>query len=133
MSRPLPQPDADTAFFWDACARGELAILRCTACRRWVHYPRPRCPGCGATTLEPERVSGRGTVHSFTVTHFPVPGFEPPFAVVLVDLDDAPGVRLVSNLVGVEPADVRIGTKVEVTFEQHEDVTLPLFKVRTDA
>jgi uncharacterized OB-fold protein len=76
-------------------------------------------------------VSGRGVVHSFTVTHFPLPGFEPPFAVVLVELEEQQGLRMVSNLVDVAPDQVTIGMPVEVTFEKvADDVTLPLFKRR---
>ena len=81
--------------------------------------------------LAGEKVSGRGVVHSFTVTHFPLPGFEPPFAVVLVELEEQPGLRIASNLVDVAPSDIEIGLPVEVTFEQvADDVTLPLFRRR---
>ncbi|MFN2642385.1 MAG: Zn-ribbon domain-containing OB-fold protein, partial [Actinomycetota bacterium] len=70
-------------------------------------------------------------VHTYTVTHNAVPGFEPPFAVVLVDLEEQKGLRLVSNLIGVPPGDVAIGTPVEVVFtDVAPDVVLPLFKVR---
>jgi uncharacterized OB-fold protein len=81
--------------------------------------------------LKPEEVSGRGIIHSFTVTHQPIAGFEPPFAVVLVELEEQPGLRMVSNLVEVAPDDVRIGMPVEVTFQPvAEDVWLPLFRRR---
>lgn len=128
--RPLPDPDADTAFFWEACARGELHILRCRGCGRFVHPPKQGCRGCGGDDLAPERVSGRGTVYSYTVTHMPLPGFEPPFAVVLVELEEQAGLRLVSNLVDVAPAEIEIGMPVEVAFERAGDVTLPLFRRR---
>jgi uncharacterized OB-fold protein len=129
--RPLPEPDAETAFFWEAARNGELRILRCQDCGTYIHLPRPGCRSCGGTNLSPERVSGRGVVHSFTVTHFPLPGYEPPFAVVLVELEEQEGLRLVSNLVDVPPDDVEIGMEVEVTFEPvADDVTLPLFRRR---
>jgi uncharacterized OB-fold protein len=131
VERPLPQPDPDTEFFWTATRRGELHILRCRDCKTYVHLPRPGCHGCGGTDLAPERVSGRGVVHSFTVTHFPLPGFEPPFAVVIVELEEQRGLRLVSNLVDVDPGDVEIGMPVEVVFEAvADDVALPLFRRR---
>lgn len=125
--RALPLPDADTAFFWEGTARGELLILRCDACGRFVHYPRPTCNRCAGSSLTPTAVSGRGTVHSFTVTHRPVPGFEPPFVVALIELDEQAGLRMVSNLVGIDPSDVRIGMPVAVTFAPVEDIVLPLF------
>ena len=132
MERPLPQPDPGTEFFWEATRRGELHILRCRTCGTYIHLPRPACRTCGSTDLAPDRVSGRGVVHSFTVTHFPLPGYEPPFAVVLVELEEQKGLRLVSNLVGVPPDEIEIGLDVEVTFERiADDVTLPLFRRRS--
>ena len=132
--RALPLPDADTAFFWAATARHELAILRCDRCGHFVHYPRPACSSCGARALTPTRVSGRGTVHSFTVTHRPVPGFEPPFVVALIELEEQPGLRMVSNIIGIEPEDVRIEMQVEVSFQPATDeVWVPLFKPRERA
>ncbi|MCA1834657.1 MAG: Zn-ribbon domain-containing OB-fold protein [Actinomycetota bacterium] len=128
---PLPQPDQETRFFWDACARKELMILRCNACHLYIHPPRPACRRCGSTDVGPARVSGRGVIHSYTVTAQPVPGYEPPFTVVLVDLEEQEGLRLVSQIVDVEPQDVRIGMPVEVTFRQaSDDVWLPFFAWR---
>jgi uncharacterized protein len=128
---PLPDPDEDTAFFWEATAAGRLDILRCDACATFIHYPRPSCRACGSTSLRPATVSGRGTVYSYTVTHTPAPGYDAPFAVVLVELEEQAGLRMVSQLVDVEPEDVRIGMAVEVTFRQIEGgVTLPLFRRR---
>lgn len=127
--RPLPQPDAETAFFWEGTSRRALLILRCDACGTYVHYPRPACHACGARALTPTSVSGRGTVHTFTVTHRPVPGFDPPFVVTIVELEEQPGLRMVSNLIGLEPDDVRIGMPVEVAFQPAaEDVWLPVFR-----
>lgn len=135
MSTPLlPEPDADTAFFWEGCARRELLILRCRACRTWIHYPKPACRSCGGTDLAPERVSGHGAVYSYTVTHQDVPGYTAPFVVALIELDEQAGLRMVSNVVDLEPDDVRIGMPVEVTFRPvAEDVWLPVFRRRADA
>ena len=130
MDRPLPEPNPETAFFWEAAQKGELHILRCNACGTYVHLPRPACRNCQSTDLAPARVSGRGVVHSFTVTHFPLPGFDPPFAVALIELEE--GVRLASNVVDVPPEEMAVGIPVEVTFEKvADDVTLPLFRKRT--
>ena len=72
--------------------------------------------------------TGRGEVYSYVVYHYPaVPPFEVPYVVALVELEEA--VRIVSNLVGVEPDEVAIGMPVEVTFEAvDEELTLPLFR-----
>ncbi len=45
----------------------------------------------------------------------------------LVELDEGP--RLVTHMVGVEPASVRVGQPVEVVFERIDDaITLPKFR-----
>jgi uncharacterized OB-fold protein len=72
-------------------------------------------------------VSGRGTVHTFTVNHQPWDGSTEPWAIVLVELPEQEGLRLTSNLVGLEPDEVRIGMEVQVLFEQHDDVWVPVF------
>jgi uncharacterized OB-fold protein len=70
-------------------------------------------------------------VYSYTVTHQDVPGYKAPFAIVIVELEEQAGLRMVSNVVDVPPEDVRIGLPVEVTFQPvAEDVWLPLFKKR---
>lgn len=128
--RPLPLPDADTAFFWEGARAGRLLILRCRDCGTYIHLPKPACRACGGSNLAPEPVSGRGVVHTYTVTHAPVAGFTPPFAVVLVELVEQVGLRLVSSLVDVPPDEVRIGMPVEVVFERvSDDVWLPLFRL----
>lgn len=132
--RPLPLPDADTAFFWEGAAQRTLLILRCDGCGIYVHYPKPLCPACGGAHLSPTPVSGRGTVHTFTITHRPVPGFDPPFVVALIELDEQPGLRMASNIIGIEPELVRIGMRVEVSFQPvAEDVWLPVFRPEATA
>lgn len=129
MTRPLPEPDADTAFFWEAAQDHVLMILRCAECGHYIHYPKPVCSQCTSTDVRPTKVSGLGVIHSFTITHFPVPGYEPPFVVALIELAEQQGLRLISNIVGTAPDDVFIGMPVTVFFEQIADgVTLPLFE-----
>jgi uncharacterized protein len=74
-------------------------------------------------------VSGRGVVHTYTVSHTPLPGFTPPYAIVLVELEEQKGLRLATNLVDVAPDEIEIGMPVEVEFTAvSDDVTLPLFR-----
>lgn len=83
---------------------------------------------CLSGNLAPQPVSGRAVVHSYTVNHQQwIPGAE-PYVVALVTIEEQPDVRLTTNLVGVAPDQVHIGMPVEVTFEQHEEVFLPLFR-----
>jgi uncharacterized OB-fold protein len=126
--RPRPAVNQDTAFFWEGVARGELLFQRCASCGTLRHPPRPACPSCRSLEWDTVASSGRGEVHSFVVYHYPeVPPFEAPYTVVLVQLDE--GVRVVSNVVGVDANDVDIGMRVEVVFERVDDeLTLPLFR-----
>jgi uncharacterized OB-fold protein len=109
---PQPFPDVNTDGFWAATRRGELAICRCQECRGWMHPPLERCRMCGGATAF-ETVTGSGRIHSFIVMHRPsVPGLrEVPYAIALVDLDDAPGIRLTGILAG-PPSYAAIGAAV---------------------
>jgi uncharacterized OB-fold protein/acyl dehydratase len=129
--RPRPAQTQDNAFFWDAVAEGELRIQRCAKCQKLRHPPGPMCPTCHSMEWVAQRMSGRGHVFSFVVAHHPpVPPFEYPNLIVLVELEEGP--RLVSNLVGVDPAEAEIGMPVEVVFTQVDpELVLPLFRPRT--
>jgi len=127
--RLLPRISDDNEHFWTGGADGELRFLRCQSCRWWVHPPSPVCPRCLNRTLLPEAVSGRAVVHTFTVNHQPwYPGLDPPYVVAIVELPEQTGLRLTTNLVGCAPEAVTIGMEVQVVFEHHEDVWLPLFE-----
>src|SRR5690606_16595656 len=94
----------------------------------WIHPPAPVCPTCLARDVAPEVTSGRGTVHAVTVNRQPwYPGLDPPYAVAIVELGHQPGLRLTTNVVGIEPEEVRIGQPVAVRFEEYDDVWLPFF------
>lgn len=126
--RVLPRLDSDNRFFWTGGSDGILRFLRCRSCRRFVHPPVPRCPECLSSELSPEPVSGRATVHSFTVNHQQwIPGSE-PYVVGLVTIDEQPDIRLTTNLVDCQEDGDLIGSLVEVVFERHDDVFLPLFR-----
>lgn len=136
--RPLPAPDAVTAGYWEAAARGALAIQRCDACGRWIHTPAVLCPACGGTALAFHDVSARGRVHSHTtLTAAPAAGFAAllPLVIVIVELDEAAGLFVSANLIGDGAPDVRIGDRVHAVFERvTDDVTLPQFTLsREDA
>ena len=126
--RPRPAISDDTRFFWEGVERGELRIQRCAACGRLRHPPGPMCPACRSLEWDSIVASGRGTVHSHVVPHHPrLPGFPERYVVALVDLEE--GTRLVTNLIDVEPEDVRIGMAVELAVTRVDDeLTLPLFR-----
>ena len=132
--RILPLVTERNSHFWTGGAHGELRLLRCTACRHWIHPPAPICPACLARDVVPEAASGRAQVASFTVNHQPwIPGFDPPYLVAIVELVEQPGLRLTTNLVNCALEAARIGMPVRVLFEQRDDVWIPLFEPDTDA
>jgi uncharacterized OB-fold protein len=126
--RVLPRLDDDNRFFWTSGADGQLRFLRCGACGYYIHPPLPQCPRCASSDIAPSPVSGRGTVHSFTVNHQPWDGSTEPWAIVLVELDEQEGLRLTSNMVNCADDDIRVGMPVQVVFDQYEDVYFPLFE-----
>ncbi|MBB6626091.1 OB-fold domain-containing protein [Nocardioides sp. KIGAM211] len=123
-----PMKNRDTQFFWDGTAAGELRIQTCNPCGHLRFPPGPACPDCGALDRGHVVASGRGTVFSYVVhRHPPVPGRELPILIGLVDLEE--GVRMVGELVGLEPDDVRIGMPVQVDFRRiDDDLTLPVWR-----
>jgi len=127
--RVLPKLTPQNEHFWQGGADGELRFLRCTSCEEYIHPPSPRCPKCLGKQIEVSAVSGRATVATFTLNHQPwVPSPDHPYVIAIVEIEEQEGVRLMTNIVGCPPEDVTIGMPVEVVFEQHEDVYMPLFQ-----
>ncbi len=128
--KPLPRIDEESRGFWEALARHELYVQRCRDCDTLRLPPRALCTACLSSAVEWVRASGRGTVYSFTVTHQnQAPGFreELPYVLAIVELAEGP--RLMTNVVGCPPDQVRIGMAVEVVFDDvTPDVTLAKFK-----
>jgi len=128
-AKPIPAITPEMRPFFEGAKRHELRAQRCTACGTHRFPARAICSECLSTQVEWVPVSGRGEVFSFNVMHQVYhPGFaaEVPYAVVLVKLAEGP--KIVSNLVGVAPHDIRIGMPVQVVFEDVSDeVTLPKF------
>jgi uncharacterized protein len=127
--RFVPVPTPETAFYWEKTAQGELWLPRCGSCGEVFFYPRPACPHCQSEDVSWLQASGRGTVESFVINHVPAPGYEAPYVIALIMLEE--GVRLTSNLLGVDPVPeaVSIGLPVEVEFEQRMSIALPQFRV----
>ena len=124
----MPRLDATNRDFWTGGEQGELRIYRCRDCAGFIHPPRPVCNHCLSDNVGPAVVSGRGKVATFTINHQPwMPGMEVPFVYARVELDDAPGVFLSTNIVGCPVGEVGIGDAVRVRFLQQEDVWIPLF------
>ena len=130
ITKPVPVPDEITAPFFDGARDGRLMLQHCTACNEWSFPVRERCPHCFADKLEWRQSSGKGTLYTFAIMHQVMnPGFASsvPYNVCQVDL--AEGVRMVSNVVGIPNAALRIGMALEVFFDDvGENVRIPKFR-----
>jgi hypothetical protein len=129
--RQGPIPDFDSEPFWAATLEDRLVVQHCTTCGHHQLYGRSRCTNCHRDTLEWIDVNGLGTVYSRTIIRQnPTPTIRHllPLVVALIDLDEGP--RLMSNVVGSDPDEVVIGSRVRVRFEQVSDqAALPLFEL----
>jgi acetyl-CoA acetyltransferase/uncharacterized OB-fold protein len=132
-ARPLPPITPENEFFWTSGADGMLRFQQCASCSALIHPPRPVCRYCHGHSLSPVPVSGYATLIGFTVNHrFSMPGLPAPYVVAQVALEEDPRVRLTTNAVACEPGSLRLGMRMEVVFEQQEDVWLPLFRPCTE-
>lgn len=104
--------------FWSAAAEGRLLAERCDACGAEWFPPRGICRRCRSRATAPVEIAGPGRVYSYTVNHQRwLPDLEVPYALVLVEFPDHPGVRVMGRLRGCPPGDVGIGMTVVVGFE----------------
>lgn len=127
--KPLPYITEMNRAYFDGCAQGELRLRHCNACQERFRFAHDWCPNCWSTDLSIEIASGRGKVSHFTVVHqAPSAALAAiaPYVLAMVELDE--GVRMMSNVVECDPASVRIGLPVVVTYERRGDVTLPMFR-----
>jgi uncharacterized OB-fold protein/acyl dehydratase len=126
--RPRPALTQDNRFFFDGAKEHKLLIQRCSNCGVLRHPPRPACAQCRSFKWGTVTASGRGTIYSFVVNHYPqVPAFDYPLVIALVELEE--GTRLVANVAGITPDSVAIGMPVVAGFEDlDDDLTLPVFR-----
>lgn len=118
LPTPAPTLSPETEAFWAATAEGRLLLPRCDNCATVIWYPRPMCPACGSFRVSSFEASGRGTLYTFTVVHRSnARGFREvvPYVLAYVELEEGP--RVLTNVVGCDPDDIRIGMPLEVTFE----------------
>ena len=118
--RPMPLPDALSAPFWDAAARDQLQMQSCESCGRMAYPPEISCRACGGDRLSFRPLSGRATLHSWTVLHDPPsPGFRDRLPVILavVELVEQERLLMSSNLVETDPATLRVGLPLVARFE----------------
>ena len=127
--KPVPSPTRDSQTYWTGLMEGRLLIQQCGRCGKLRHYPRPLCDACYSFEVNWVETSGKGTVHSWTVTHHPFNlGFkrELPYALVTVDL--AEGGRMQALLRDLPHERIAIGMPVALRLERaKDDLVLPYF------
>jgi uncharacterized OB-fold protein len=126
----LPTIEPESQPFWDAARDHHLMIQRCGACGAAQHYPRALCATCWSDQVVWEEASGRGTLYTFSIVYMnDLPPFNDrlPYVAAAVDLPEGP--RLMTNVVGADPAELRVGMPLVVDFVQlNEEITAPVFR-----
>jgi uncharacterized OB-fold protein len=126
VSRPVPtRTDPDSAGFFEAADRGELAVRFCDGCGRTIHLPRAWCSACGSWDTGFRPVEGRARLYSWTTVHHGThPAFPLPYTVVLVELEEHPGVRFAGHLPGTPM--LQAGMPMTVRFDRIDGTSLCL-------
>jgi uncharacterized OB-fold protein len=126
----------DSAAHFRGRLERRLLINRCSDCGTWHNPPRPLCPRCWSTSVEPSEVRGTGTIHLLVLFYrgSPAPGVDysaAPHPVATVELDEQPGLRFTTAIVGVEPEQIRIGDRVALDWIERANVPVPVFRITT--
>jgi uncharacterized OB-fold protein len=113
-------PDDMPAFhapFWESVREHRTRIQKCSDCGKMRFIPLEICPNCHSTECDWTEISGRGTLYSYTIIHrAPTPAYQAdaPYVIGHVTLEEGP--RMIANLVGIQPDDVKIGMSLEITY-----------------
>jgi hypothetical protein len=129
-NKPLPNVDGDTQEFWAGCKEHELRFQKCKDCGH-IRWPASMiCPMCYSRDTQWIIASGKGKVYTFVVYHVAYhPGFEDDLPYVVADVELEEGPRLLTNIVGCRPDEVKCDMPVEVTWEHiTEEFSLPKFR-----
>ncbi len=132
--RVLPVPDELTEPYWEATRRGALAIQQCGSCLRFQHPPVYFCTDCHDEDAELAfaDVSGRGAIYSYYIhedSDIRAFGEKTPYPVVMVELEEQPGLFVLANLLDCDFAEITAGMPVEVVFERaSEEIVFPQFR-----
>jgi uncharacterized OB-fold protein len=130
---PRPTPDGLDRGFWEGASRHEVVVQRCNKCGALQFPPEWLCHKCQSLDLGWQKLSGRGQIFSWERVWHPVhPALKSscPYLVVVVQLVDANGARMVGNLLGDPGQEVHIGAEVEAVFEDHPEQEFTLIQWR---
>lgn len=129
--RAIPVPCEITKPYWEAAKRHVLVMQKCSNCGYYNYPPKPICERCNSERVSFEPVSGLGKIYSYTIMNVSrVPSFEIPYMNIVVELEEQAGLLIITNLLDSDPQKVKLGSPVEVVFEEISDnVSLPQFKL----
>ena len=119
--KPSPVPDEVSKPFWDACNEGRLVVQNCSACSRLQHPPQKACLACGSeANIEFREMNGRGKIHGYLISHdsrvMMLQEIQ-PFNLAVIELEDAPEIKMLSHLPGTPTDEIPVGSAVQVEFE----------------
>jgi uncharacterized protein len=129
MTKPMPEPTPVTEPFWNALREHKIRIQYSPSSDRYVFYPRVLAPRTLADDLEWREISGEGTLYTFTVADRPT---APPWAdslpqlLAVVEWDEGP--RLSTEMVNVDPSELRVGMRVKPVFCDYPDNDITLLR-----
>ena len=112
--------------------RGRICIRSCGDCEAVQHPPEPVCHACGASKFTWRESAGQGRIESFAVIHHPVHPLlakQCPYTLLVVSLDDVPGVNVLGNLRGADGASLEVGQPVRAVFEKVQDLSIPQWEL----
>ncbi len=128
--RPIPEITPELKPFFEASRNGQLVVQKCDGCGALRFPPRRLCPNCLSRAASWTPVSGEGEVYSFIIMHrvyHPAFASQVPYAVATIKLKE--GAKMLSNVIGIDPHQIRCGMPVKVSFEKlNDEVTLPMFR-----
>ncbi len=117
-----PTVQDDAAPFWEATAEHRLVVPRCERCASVIWYPRGFCPSCSSFDVEWIELAGTGSIYSFSIPRRGQGAYRDaaPYVVAYVELDipdELPGPRIITNIVGCDPASISVGQRVSAVFD----------------
>ena len=133
ITRPLPNlEELDTKYFWEETKKKRLSYQVCSNSNEVVFHPRFQSPRRVEGALEWKTSAGKGDIYSFSIIR---QSYDPffkalvPYVVAWIDLDE--GFRLLSNIVCEEKnlIEIQCGKRVELIWEEHSELCIPLFKL----
>jgi uncharacterized protein len=128
LPAPVPESDNLSKPYWDGLRENKLRVQRCGGCGTWQWGPEWICHKCQHFNPEWVEINGRGKIYSWTrVWHGAHVALKDrgPYVVVLVELPEAGGIRMIGNLLGDAHQPFAIGDEVEVVFEHHAQHAKP--------